>query len=77
MEDKRKDLKGVQQRKIIDGILAELSKTDPSLYYSPTIELAAEIKNHIHTPGKLKHEDLQLVSMLGRRDIQIMLGVHQ
>ena len=76
MEEKRKDLKSSKQRVLIKGIVDELAKTNPSFYYLSTIELAAEIKQHIHSPAALSHDDFQLVKDLKRQDIQLLLSLH-
>ena len=76
MEEKRKDLKNTQQKLIIQKIISALNESHPSFYYLSTIEIAAEIKKYIHEPAKLKHDDFLLVKDLTRRDIQILLSLH-
>lgn len=76
MEEKHKNLVNTRQKAAIQKILAALSKSDPNLYYLPTIELAAEIKNYIHNSGDLAREDVELLQHLKRRDIQILLSLH-
>ena len=75
MEEKRKDLKNTQQKRIIQNIVAELNESHPSFYYLPTTEVAAQIKKYIHEPGQLSHDEFQLVKDLKRRDIQILLSL--
>ncbi len=53
-----------------------LSKEQPDLYYLPTIEVAAAVKEFINTPGKLPQDKLILVNRLSRHDIQILLSLH-
>jgi hypothetical protein len=76
MEERRKDLISTQQRKIVNAVVAVLNESHPSFYYLSTIEIAAEIKKYIHEPGKLGHDDLQLVKDLKRHDIQMLLSLH-
>lgn len=76
MEEKHKNLVNTRQKAVIQKILAALSVSDPNLYYLPTIELAAEIKNYIHNSGEMAHEDFELVRHLKRHDIQILLSLH-
>ena len=77
MEEKRKNLINTQQKRIINGVVAALHESNPSLYYSSTIEIAAEIKKYMHTPGKLNVDNFELVNKLTRRDIQILLSLHE
>jgi len=76
VEDKRKDLKNTHQKEIVEGIITALNESNPSFYYLSTIEIAAEVKKHIHQKGNLLHEDFELVKDLTRRDIQILLSLH-
>jgi len=76
MEEKRKDLKSSRQKKLVQEIVQRLSSEQPSLYYMPTIEVAAAVKEFIHKPGNLPHEQLDVVKALTRRDIQILLSLH-
>ncbi|NND00009.1 MAG: hypothetical protein HKN85_07495 [Gammaproteobacteria bacterium] len=76
MEEKRKNLKSTQRREVIDRIMASLASSHPSFYYLSTIEIAAEIKAHVHKSGNLSNDDYLLLKDLSRRDIQIMLSMH-
>jgi hypothetical protein len=76
VEEKRKDLKSTQQKEVIQDVIQTLNQSHPSFYYLPTIELAAEIKQHIHQKGNLTHDKFELVKELSRRDIQILLSLH-
>jgi len=76
MEEKRKDLKNSKQKNIVTNIVNILSEAHPSFYYLSTIEIAAEIEDYIHKPGKLSVTDHDLVKDLDRRDIQILLSLH-
>ena len=75
MEEKRKDLKNSKQKQIVQGLVAQLNESHPSFYYHSTIEIAAEIKKHIHAGEHLSHDDFQQVKDLSRRDIQILLSL--
>ena len=77
MEEKRKNLINTQQKRIISEAVAALNESHPSFYYLSTIEIAAEIKKYFHTAGRLSVEDCELVNKLGRRDIQILLSIHE
>ena len=77
MQDKHKDLKSTQQRKIIFDLLDELNKSSPHLYYLSTTEIATQINAYIALPGNLDREQYLLVKDLSRRDIQIILSLHK
>lgn len=76
MEEKRKDLKNTLQKEVINEVVQILNDSHPSFYYLSTIEVAAEIKGYIHQAGNLSHEKFGLVKDLSRRDIQILLSLH-
>ena len=77
MEEKRVNLINSQQKRIINDVLAALNESHPSFYYLSTIEIAAEIKTYIHTSGQLSVDHFELVGDLSRRDIQILLSLHE
>lgn len=77
MEEKRINLVNTQQKRIINDVLAALNESHPSFYYLSTIEIAAEIKTYIHASGKLSVDHFELVGDLSRRDIQILLSLHE
>lgn len=76
MEEKRRDLKSTKQKKIIMDIVSELNRTDPSLYYLSTSEIALEVKNYIETSEQLVQGDKALVTDLSQRDVQMLLSLH-
>lgn len=76
MEEKRKDLKNTRQKESIDDILLALSKKNPSFYYLSTIEVAAEVKNYVHSSDELSTENHDLLKDLTRHDIQMLLSLH-
>ena len=76
LEDKHRDLKSTQQRKVVESVMAKLAKTHPDFYYLPAIELAAEIQRYVREPGNLSQTEKDLVGHLKRRDIQLILGLH-
>jgi hypothetical protein len=77
MEEKRINLINTQQKRIINEVVAALNESHPSFYYLSTIEVAAEIKKYFHTASRLSVEDFELVDKLSRRDIQILLSLHE
>jgi len=76
MEEKHKNLKSTKQQKIIEQVMATLSKSHPSFYYLSTIELAVEITDYMQQTGNLLKEDYDLIKDLNHRDIQIILSLH-
>ena len=76
LEEKKQDLKSTRQKAIIQKVMQSLAESHPDFYYLPTIELAAEIQAYIRAPGNFQHEDVQDVVNLSRRDIQLLLGLH-
>ncbi len=76
MEEKRKDLKNSQQKRIVLEVVERLSSEQPSLYYLPTIEVAAAVKEYIHQPSGLSLADTEMVKHLSRHDIQMLLSLH-
>jgi len=76
MEEKRKDLKNSQRKRIVQDVVQRLASEQPSLYYMPTIEVAAVIKEFMQQSGKLSQDELALMKGLSRHDIQILLSLH-
>ncbi|MEM7082049.1 MAG: hypothetical protein AAF465_04905 [Pseudomonadota bacterium] len=77
MEDKRKDLKQSKRRRLLDGIVGKLAGADPSFYYLSTIDIATKIEASIQARDGLHEEDYLLLKDLSRRDIQILLSIHE
>lgn len=75
MEEKRKDLKNSQQKKIVTDVVSALNESHPSFYYLSTIEIAGEIKKYIDEPGHLNRDKFDLVKGLSQRDIQLLLSL--
>lgn len=76
MEEKRRDLIVTKQKRIIADVIERVSKEHPDLYYMPTVEVAAAVKQFIHTPANLDIADYALVKSLKRHDIQMLLSLH-
>jgi len=76
MEEKHKDLKNNQRKKIITEVVSALNELHPSFYYLSTVEIAGEIKKYISEPGKLSRDKCDLVEDLSQRDIQMLLSLH-
>jgi hypothetical protein len=76
LEEKRKDLDGEKQKRLLTRLVEELSKSDPDLYYRSTSEVAMQIEGLIGRAGRLSLEDRQLLTRLSRRDIEVLLSLH-
>jgi len=80
VEEKRRDLKSTKQKAILEGVISELSKTNPSFYYLSTSEIAFEIKSYLsetqNTKGSMTKDEIEIVAPLSSRDIQMLLSLH-
>ncbi|MEM9173097.1 MAG: hypothetical protein AAGA84_10370 [Pseudomonadota bacterium] len=76
MEEKRRDLKITQRRRLLERMVADLANSNPNLYYMPTIDVATLLEEHIRKGDALSQEEHELLKPLSRRDIQILLSIH-
>ncbi|MEM8792875.1 MAG: hypothetical protein AAGE80_14740 [Pseudomonadota bacterium] len=76
LQDKRNDLDSEKQKKLLERLIAELSKSNPDLYYQPTVQIARLVKEHIDEGADLSVEDRALFEGLSQRDIQVLLSLH-
>ena len=76
LQDKRKDLDSERQKKLLRGMVEELSKQDPDLYYRSTADIAAMLHGFIAKGGRLELEDRALMKKLSARDIEVLLSLH-
>ncbi len=76
LEEKIADLAAQKQRKLLQRLVEELSKTNPELYYQPTSQIARQLKIHIDAGGNLIHEERELLQVLSQRDIEVLLSLH-
>ena len=56
--------------------MGKLAYKNPSFYYLPTVEVAAELHQTIQARAGLSAEDFELVGNLDRHDIQMLLSIH-
>jgi len=77
MEEKRKNLVEMRQKRILSEVIESLNQSHPSFYYLSTIEVAAQIKKYMHQPGNLSQDDYELVKRLDRKGIQMLLSFHE
>lgn len=78
MPNNRSDLVNDKKRQLIQKYMQQLTKEDPSLYYSSTTEIANSllpmIKEHIN---RMPVEDQALVRNITVRDIEMLLSFHK
>lgn len=76
LEDKRKDLQSEKQRKLLQRLVEDLSKSNFDFYYQSTTQIAAQLKKYINGDAKLSAEERALLEPLTQRDIEIRLSLH-
>lgn len=76
LQEKRSELDGEKQKKLLQRLVGELSTQRPDLYYQPTAVIAEELQAYIARDAKLYAEERTLLQQLGKRDIELMLSLH-
>jgi len=76
MEEKHKDLISTKQKELVERLVADLNKTDPSFYYLAASDIANEIRTSIKNKKNLSQGEFLLLEPLSRRDIQLILSFH-
>lgn len=76
LQEKRKDLDGERQKRLLQKLVGELSRAHPEMYYLPTSEIALQIQAHIARGGGVSAEDRALLQRLSLRDIEVLLSLH-
>jgi len=76
LEEKIADLTAQKQKKLLQRLVEELSKTNPELYYQATSQIARELKTHIDHGASLNQEERELLQQLSQRDIEVILSLH-
>jgi len=75
LKDKRDELDGEKQKKLLQTLLHRLSDARPDLYYQSTSEIAAHIHGHIQT-ASFNAEERALLERLSQRDIEVLLSLN-
>lgn len=75
LQDKRKDLDSERQKRLLDRLVAELSRTELDFYYRSTSDVAVMLMAHIKKGAQLSPEDRGLLQRLNRRDIEVILSL--
>ncbi|MEM8635184.1 MAG: hypothetical protein AAGF33_09435 [Pseudomonadota bacterium] len=76
MEEKRKDLDAEKQKRLLERLVGELSRSHIDLYYQSTSEVAFLLRKYIDKDAKLSVEEQVLLKPLSEYDIQLRLGLN-
>ena len=75
LKDRRSELDGEKQKKLLNGLLNDLSAARPDLYYQPTSAIALQIHDHIQNTH-FNAEETELLRRLSQHDIEVLLSLH-
>ena len=76
LQEKRDDLSSEKQKRLIQRLLNDLTRSRPDLYYQATTEVARHIREHISDGAVMTAEERALLEQLSVRDIELMLSLH-
>lgn len=76
LKDKRKDLDGERQKRLLQKLVSDLSHENQNVYYMPTSGIAALLHETIKHGGRLSADDRSLLQKLSVRDIEVLLSLH-
>lgn len=76
LHDKRQDLDAEKQKRLLERMVAELSRENPELYYRATSDIAQEIRRHVDEGARLNADERELLARLTPKDIQMILSLH-
>ena len=76
LQEKRKDLDGERQKRLLRKLMSDLSHANPNVYYMDTAGIAQLIHETIKTGGRLSAEDRDVLKRLTPRDIEVLLSLH-
>jgi hypothetical protein len=76
LRDKRKDLDGEKQKRLLQKLVSDLSRENPNVYYKSTSEIALMLKRTIDAGNGLTTDDRTLLQRLTVRDIEVLLSLH-
>ncbi len=77
LKEKRVDLDGERQKRLLFRLVSELGQADPGLYYRPTNEIARRLEKQIASNiSNLSSDDRSVLARLSWRDIQVLLSLN-
>jgi hypothetical protein len=75
LTDKRADLVAEKRRRLLERLVAELSRSGLDLYYSATSEVAATLLSYAKNDAKLNADEHALIDGLSQRDVEVLLSL--
>ncbi len=76
LQEKRDDLSSEKQKRLVQRLLNDLTRSRPDLYYQATTEVARHIREYIVDGTDIAAEERALLEQLSVRDIELMLSLH-
>ena len=76
LQEKRKDLDAEKQKRLLQRLLNELTRSRPDLYYQATGQIARQIKDYMADGASLTADERDLLERLTVRDIEVLLSLH-
>ena len=77
LQDKHADLLAEKRRRLLERLIADISRSGYDLYYAPTSEVATYLLNYVKTDANLNADESALLDGITRRDIAIILSLHE
>ncbi|MEM7058520.1 MAG: hypothetical protein AAF557_13075 [Pseudomonadota bacterium] len=76
LHDKKRDLDSEKQKRLLERMIAEVSRSHADLYYQPTAEIARHIRKYIDDTAELNANERELLANLSVHDIRVLLSLH-
>ena len=76
LQEKRDDLAVEKQKRLLQRLLNDLTRSRPDLYYQATTEVARHIREYVSEGAAMTAEERALLEQLSVRDIEVLLSLH-
>lgn len=76
LQEKRDDLAVEKQKRLLQRLLNDLTRSRPDLYYQATTEVARHIREYAGEGAVMTAEERALLEQLSVRDIELLLSLH-
>lgn len=76
LQEKRDDLSAEKQKRLLQRLLNDLTRSRPDLYYQATTEVARHIREYIQDGAITQPEERVLLEQLSACDIEVLLSLH-
>ena len=76
LQEKKKDLDGEKQKKLLLKLLEKLSAENGDLYYQSSSVVAGQIREYAQEGSNLNADERALLAPLTQRDIEVLLALH-